>query len=127
MNNQTILDLKQMPASGTEFLFHLRSQFFLPINQNVLKGEFPKFLVAPYATAGNNPPNLINIWCFENETKNAYIVGGVKGPTENPFGDFKIFEQHLETIKMGDQYQRLLQIIETALSNFIADNPALFR
>jgi hypothetical protein len=88
---------------------------------------FPKFIVAPYALAGANPPNLINIWCFENEEKNAYVIGGVAGPTRNPLQDWSMFEQYLETIRDAEQYRRVLDLLNDALVKFITENPHLFR
>ncbi len=129
MSNAIVLDRSKLPKDGAGFLMNLQRQpFFIPTNiARTIRDGFPKFFVAPYSIAGEHQPNLINIWCFEDEEKNAYIIGGIAGPTRSPARDWKQFDEYLESIRQPEQYERVLELLNDALVTFINEKPHLFR
>lgn len=120
-----VIDLSKMPKSGDGFLTCLKHQpFFLPVKAGFQRNDgFPKFFAAPYSIVGEHQPNLINVWCFEDEQQNAKIVGGVAGPSRYPSRDWKVFDEYLASICIPEQYERVLELLDDAVFKHL-HNPA---
>jgi hypothetical protein len=126
--NRDVIDRASFPKNGSEFLLSLRTfSIQICLRGIELRGNgFPKFIVGPSVITDGVSPNLINIWCFEDDVKNAYVIGGVAGPTQNPRVDWRLFEDMLKTIETPDRFEKIVELLNDAVVTFIENRPDLF-
>jgi hypothetical protein len=126
--NRDVIDRASFPKTGREFLLALRTFSIQIYLRGVeLRGNgFPKFIVGPPVITDGVSPNLINIWCFEDDVKNAYVIGGVAGPTQNPRTDWRLFDNILKTLEIPDRFEKMVELLNDAVVIFIENRPDLF-
>jgi hypothetical protein len=124
------IDREFFPKPGHGFVIALRAgnPIFLQFKDYVGKdGEFPKIFITQFGAVSHLPPNLINVWVFEDEEANGKIVGGIAGPTNDHLRDWKKFDSAIEALASVEMYEQAVTIIEAACSSYQFSSPHLFK
>jgi hypothetical protein len=124
------IDRAIFPKPGREFVIALRagSPILLRFKDYVAKNSgFPKISITQFGAVTHLPPNLINVWVFQDESANGKIIGGIAGPTNDHLRDWKEFDSAIEALASVEMFEQAVTLIEAACSSYQARNPHLFK